>query len=130
MSTKLTDEERATLRKQIESRPLPGQGKGPSEQYGCTEDGYSASAESMAHAFLVLCEEDPSLLVKTGNAIDDAFNAKLWDAFKKRWPDGDNWLGGITGFQFGWAHGAVRAILEAPAVGNPALWTVKEGASR
>ena len=53
-----------------------------------------------------------------------AFRDAPWKAAEARWPGLDDWLGGITGFQFGWANNAVRYILGAESVGNPALVTL------
>lgn len=93
-------------------------------------DGYGKAAEALGRAFLELAEADPTLLEVPSRdddptGFDAATNAPLWAAFKARWPDGNDWLGGPTGFQFGWAHGAARYALGARPVGNPALVTVR-----
>ncbi len=115
------------LKEAVEAAPLPGQGTRPWDIGG---SGYKGCAESLAHAFLVLCRDDPTLLDVQSHEDDPtgferANNPKLWDAFKARWPEGNDWLGGPTGFQYGWAHNAVREILGAEPVGNPAILTVK-----
>jgi len=118
-------------RERLEARPLPGDGPGPWEQYGSSDEGYAAAGECLAHALLVLTDERPELLDVTAERERDdtgyeaADNRKLWDAFKERWPDGNDWLGGITGFQYGWAHNIVRYVKDAGPVGNPAIVTVK-----
>lgn len=116
------------LRAAVEAAPLPGEGTPPWEEGG---GGYGGAAESLAHALLVLCREDPSLLDVPSKEDDPsgferADNRKLWEAFKARWPEGNDWLGGPTGFQYGWAHNAVREILGAEPVGNPAVMTITE----
>lgn len=116
----------------VEATPLPGEGLPPYKRDFPDKEmgGYWMAGESLAHALLVLCREDPSLLDVPSKEDDPqgferADNRKLWDAFKERWPEGDDWLGGITGFQYGWAHNAVREILGAEQVGNPALITIE-----
>lgn len=90
------------------------------------DEGYDLSGRGLAHAFLILAEERPELLEvpESADGWEAASNERLWEAFKERWPRGDEWLGGVTGFQFGWAHNAVRYALGAPPVGNPAIMTV------
>ncbi len=116
--------------------PLPCDGIPPYKRtdipkgiIGGEETAYSLVARSLAHGLLLLVEDNPALL-EVPNREDDrdgfeaADNRKLWEAFKARWPDGKDWLGGPTAFQFGWAHNAVRYILDVPEVGNPALVTI------
>lgn len=124
----MADRTPAEMREYIESFPLPGDGHGPWVR-SSGDEGYESSACSLAHAFLVIAEEDPTLLDVPSkeddpSGFDRADNRKLWDAFKSRWPDGNDWLGGASGFQFGWAHNAVRFVLGAEAVGNPAIVTI------
>lgn len=116
------------LLQMVEVAPLPGDGP-PIYQRDSGESGYQLCAESLAHALLVLCREDPSLLDVPSREDDPtgferADNRNLWEAFKARWPEGNDWLGGPTGFQYGWAHNAVREILGAEQVGNPAILTI------
>lgn len=128
----------AEMRDYLTAAPLPGDGQPIYERddlfHGIDapegeESDYGMAARSLAHAFLVLCEEDATLLA-VPNREDDpsgfeaASNDKLWQAFKARWPEGSEWLGGPSGFQFGWAHNAVRHVLGADGVGNPALLTI------
>jgi hypothetical protein len=120
------------MREHITEAPLPNT-EGATKPYDLEDkdNGYDMAARGLAHAFLVLCEQDPTLLAVPSaegdpTGYDAASNDRLWQAFKERWPDGDDWLGGTTGFQFGWAHNAVRYVLGAAAVGNPAIVTVRE----
>lgn len=119
----------AEMRAYIEEAPLPGDGLPIYDRFGVTDEGYDMAGRSLAHGFLVLAEEDP-LLLDVPSREDDpdgserANNDKLWQAFKERWPQGDDWLGGTTGFQFGWAHNAVRYVVGAEPVGNPAIVTI------
>lgn len=118
----------AEMRTYLEEAPLPGDGPGPWEQHG--DEGYGLAGQSLAHALLVLTDERPELLDVPSKEDDPhgferADNRKLWDAFKERWPDGDVWLGGISGFQYGWAHNAVRYVKDAEPVGNPAIVTIE-----
>lgn len=83
--------------------PLPGEPK-PS--------GYGQAADSIAHAFIKVLEDDPGLPLN-----DDA----LWAAVKKRWPDFSEWQGGPSGFQVGWALNCVRWLKQEPPTPNPAI---------
>lgn len=124
------------MRVYIEEAPLPCDGTPPYKRddipHGIVEGeetAYSLSARSLAHGLLMLVEEDPSLLDVPDREDDPsgaerADNRKLWDAFKARWPEGNDWLGGPTGFQYGWAHNSVRYALGVEEVGNPAIMTV------
>jgi len=119
------------MRTYLEEAPLPGDGL-PIYERDQGAEGYELCGRSLAHALLVLCEENPALLDVPSKADDPdgyerASNDKLWEAFKQRWPEGDEWLGGPTGFQYGWAHNAVRYVLGAEPVGNPAVMTVSRG---
>lgn len=140
------DEDRLSLEEfaaRIRSAPLPGDGKPIHERQGI--DGYSLAADSLAHAFLVLEEEQPGIFDKRlvyGDAparfgINDRAwwdenmkgkeqdaHAAVWEAFCERWPDGADWLGGPTGFMVGWANNAARAISRLPPVANPAIVTI------
>ena len=115
----MTENERDEMTRAIEGAPLPGDGPQLWKRESLSaDDRYSLSAESLAHGLLVLCREDRTLL---GGADEYGDNPRLWAAFKERWPDGDTWLGGVTGFQFGWAQNLVRVILGAAPVANPAI---------
>lgn len=92
-------------------------------------DGYEMAARCAARAMLIVCEENPRLLDVPTREDDPTGFARAthdahWQAAKDRWPGLDDWLGGLTGFQFGWANNAVRYALGAEAVGNPALVSI------
>lgn len=126
------------MRAYVEEAPLPCDGPRPYDRPEWREPeleedsgvsaAYGWSARSLAHGLLVLCEEDPTLLDvplrdEDPSGIEAAFADRLYAAFKARWPEGFDWTG-ATGFQWGWAHNAVRHILGAEPVGNPAVVTV------
>lgn len=100
------------------------------EEGGSMAGGYQAAAESLAYALLLTAESDPALLditderEKDPTGWDEANNEKLWKACQEKFPNIVRWLGGPTGFQFGWAHNAARYALNFPTVGNPAVMTV------
>jgi hypothetical protein len=103
-------------RERLAKAPLPGVGK---------ISDYDGAVDALAQALLVVAEERPELLDTTGlDSFEAADNRKLWDAANERFPGLGDWLGGITGFQWGCAHSVVRGILDADAVGNPALVTI------
>lgn len=118
------------MREKIEKAIYPLEGEPIHKRHWEGMEGYAAAAESAALAMLITAEEDPDLLDVSKEEEDDesgfkaANNMKLWEATKKKFPGLDEWLGGITGFQFGWAHGAVRYIKEFSPVGNPAIVTI------
>ena len=92
-------------------------------------DGYEMAGRCLGKALLIVCEADPTLLEIPADKDDKsgigaAFHDAHWGAAKAKWPGLDEWLGGTTGFQFGWANNAVRYALGARAVGNPAIVTV------
>lgn len=128
------------MESRIRSAPLPGDGEPPfsRENY----DSYSAAADSIAHAFLVLADEDigvlegenvyteadlihqdeqvrESLLGKPKDPAD-----KAWQAMKARWPGADDWIGGASGFMVGFAFNAARTIKGLGPKPNPALATI------
>lgn len=135
------------LEERIRSRPLPGDGKPPYEMEDLDE-AYSVASEIMAHAFLVLADERPELLTEVryydGSEMDDrgeddakwwrermTGKAKdpttvMWEAYMERWPDGDEWIGGASGYMVGWSFNAVRAIKGVEPAPNPALMTVED----
>lgn len=88
--------------------------------------GYEQAANAVAKAMLLVCEENPALLdpPEPATDIDRMFHDAHWKAACARWPGLDRWLGGLSGFQFGWATNAVRYILSKPQVGNPAVVSV------
>lgn len=129
----MADRTPAEMRVYIEAAPLPMDGEPIFKRdlpTGMVDGGgYEMAALSLAHGMLALVDEDPSLLNVPSREADPsgslaADNDALWRAFKKRWPDGSDWLGGPTGFQFGWTHNAVRYVVGAKAVGNPAVITI------
>ena len=69
------------------------------------EEGYSMAARAAAKAMLLIGEEDPDLL--DAPPEDDT----LWNAAMARWPELNDWLGGITGFQHSWAVGTALYVL-------------------
>ena len=104
-----------------EGEPIPRRYRG--------EEGYEMAGRCLGKALLIVCESDPSLLDIPADKDDKlgfgaAFHDAHWQAAKERWPDLDDWLGGVTGFMFGWANNAVRYSLGARTVGNPAIVSV------
>ena len=122
------------VREKIESALMPCEGPGIYERGMAGEDGYGACAESLARALLITVEDcreengidllDVSEEEKDESGWEAANNDKLWMATQARFPGLAQWLGGPTGFQYGWAHNAVRYALGADTVGNPAIATV------
>jgi len=113
----------------VEAAPDPLSGPPIWEAYGPKDEGYDMSARATAKAMLIVAEADPTLLEVPSKeddptGIERAFAAAHWKAAEDRWPGLDDWLGGITAFQFGWANNMVRYILGAEPVGNPAIVTV------
>lgn len=137
---------REEMEKRIRERPLPGDGPSPWKNTDDGNEAYSIVAESLAHAYLVLSDERPELVNEQrfydGSEMDDQGedsakwwrehmagkrqepSTALWEAFQERWPEGNDWLGGISGFQAGWAYNAVRFIRSEPPAGNPAIMTI------
>ena len=120
----------AEWRERIEARPEPLDGLAVWDRFG-SSDGYEAAGECLARALLILADERPELLDVTAererdpSGFEAADNDKLWEAAQERWPGLNDWLGGVTGFQYGWAHNIVRYIVGAPPTGNPAIVTVE-----
>lgn len=115
----------------IESAPMPCEGPKPWDQY-TGDKGYETAALCLARAMLItVCDvkkETGLDLLDTRIESDDdpsgwdaANNDKLMTALNGRFPDIMEWLGGPTGFQWGWAHGIVRYALGHEPVGNPAI---------
>lgn len=78
---------------------------------GPSPETYGAAADAIAKAMLALLDKEPSA------AVDADLYGRLPDGF-------DDWLGGATGFQVGWAVNCVRWLLEKEPVRNPALITI------
>lgn len=133
----------AELEKRIRSRPLPGEGDKPYESDSDDVDAYSIASEIIAHAFLVLADEDPTLLTRREVYTEDDFKHHegedwwqglvgkpkdatdaIWQAFTQRWPKGNEWIGGASGFMVGWAFNATRSITGEPPAPNPAILTL------
>ena len=119
------------MRERIEEAPYPLEGAPIFEREERDEPmgNYGMAAESLARAMLVVAEEDPTLLdvpskEEDPSGIDRAHNDKLWEAVKARFPGVSDWLGGPTGFQYGWAHNAVRYALGREGGGNPAIMSI------
>jgi hypothetical protein len=119
-------------RERVEARPLPGDGPTPWEQYGSTSDeAYEAAAQSLAQALLVVAQERPELLDVTAEDERDptgfaaATNDKLLQAAKDRWPNLEDWLGGLPSVGVGSAHEIVRYVLGAPPAGNAGFATLE-----
>jgi hypothetical protein len=118
------------LRAKIEAAPDPCNGPRPWDRDMKGEDAYSMVAEALAKALLITADSNPNLLDTKVEENEDpsgfaaAQNDKLWAATLERFPGLSEWLGGPTGFQYGWAHSAVRYIKGSPQVGNPAIVSV------
>jgi len=84
---------------------------------GAPPTSYGAAADAIAKAFLAVIAEEPE------TELD---GRSLWDGVKRRWPAFDDWVGGATGFQVGWAVNCVRWLAAEPPVPNPAILTVSE----
>jgi len=116
------------MRAYINGAPEPMKGKPIWKQFK-GDEGYEKSALALARAMLVEVEKDPTLLDvplkeedPTGFARADG-NPRLHGAIFDQ--EGLNdWLGGVSGFQWGWAHNAVRYAVGAEPVGNPAIVTL------
>lgn len=125
---------REETRQRVLAAPLPGEGPSPWERAESGEitkdDGYSLCADSLAHAFLVLAEtrqlfypDDGEIESLRGKPMDGC--SAFWEAAKERWLNLDEWLGGASGFQVGFAHNTVRFILARPPTENPAIVEVR-----
>jgi hypothetical protein len=144
-----SDDGRATpeeVRARLEAAPLfegpaPWEGVEPGgDDPEGRDEAYSAACDSIGHAFLILIEEDPSLLEphpypKTypdGSPMPDWTKGKnrdqdsvVWDAMKERWPHANGWLGGASGFQVGFALNAALYASGHKPVPNPAIVEVE-----
>ena len=120
-------------RERLEQHPLPGEGPDPLTRCeGDMDKGYELAAETLAHCMLAVVDKDPTLLDVTKEKEEDptgfaaASNDKLEAALEAVWPNRvwDDFCGGVTGFQWGWAHNIVRYIYGVDATGNPAIVTI------
>ena len=134
-----TSEERSTLeetRARIMAAPLFS-GEKPWET---DREAYALVADSIAHAFLVLIEEDATLLdprlypetYLNGEPMDEWLKGKtmdpssvLWEAMKERWPEANEWCGGASGFQVGFALNAALYAAGKDLTPNPAIIEVE-----
>lgn len=108
--------EREEIRTMIEAAPYPMEGKpiwercqpatmeeilapGYTGPTGEQKEAYEWAAGSLAHAMLICADENP-LLAAEGEA--------LFAAACERFPGLNEWLGGVSGAQYGWAVGAVK----------------------
>lgn len=99
MAAKMTPQEWVA---KLLAAPVPLQGP-PILERGTVEVGYELAALSTARALLTVCLDDLQLTSCTAG--------DRWEAAERRWPGLDDWLGGITGFQFTWADAQVRWLL-------------------
>lgn len=93
---------------------------------------YSTATDALAHAFMVLIEEDPTLLEPRFESDGqngqrrESQSSVLWKAMEERWPNADDWLGGPTGFMVGFAlNEAVYALDLKNRFPNPAILTIE-----
>lgn len=120
----------------IEKAPDPCEGMpiwSRAKQGVITEDeAYSLVADAITRAFLHMVLEDPAVLhteffypdgVGTGflGGKRKDTSGELWDRVMARWPEFDNWVGGASGFQVGFAYSTVLFLLDKPYAGNPAI---------
>lgn len=134
-----TDEERSTAeetRARLEAAPL-FEGPKPWDRFPSVEGemndaAYSAAADSIAHAFLILLEEDESLLEPRYYPEDceheilrgkqKSPDSPFWEAMTDRWPHADDWIGGASGFMVGFAlNAALYASGKSLVARNPAI---------
>lgn len=120
-------------------RPLEGQ---PIHERDLGDDAYSLATDAIAHAILLVLDDDPTLLDRELRYDEAFFEAHphagwetkaallgkprdptdaLWDAVTGRWPEFDDWVGGATGFQVGFACNAARFARDRGPVSNPAI---------
>lgn len=127
------EEEKAT-REQVEQRvrnaPLPV--GTPIWEREDVQDSYSLAADAVAHAFLVVVDENPELL-NTVEYYPDDYEVEIlrgkqkspedavWNATIERWPNADDFWGGVTGFMVSFAYNTVRYIKEEPPKPNSAI---------
>lgn len=118
------------------SAPLPGEGAPPYQRGGASDHAYGMVCDSIARCFLVLEGEDPGLLdrkivypqdyeIPEWRGMVMSPETVAWQALMARWPDADEWYGGCTGFQVGFAFNTARFVTGRGPVGNPAIVTVE-----
>ena len=131
------DDEKATpeqVRDRVMAAPDPCDGLPIWERDGV--DGYSISTDAVAKAFLLTEEADPGILERRECYPDDCEHEILrgvekdgasvvWEAVTARWPEFDQWIGGASGFQVGFAYNTARYIAGQPIKSNPAILTVE-----
>lgn len=136
------DEKQTTeqMEARIRAAPLPLDGEPIFQRED--DDSYSLATDSLSHAFLILADEDPSILSQERvYTEDDLKNADehtretllgkprdpseaVWSAMQERWPGADDWIGGASGFMVGFAFNAARTIKGIQSAANPAIMTV------
>lgn len=134
------------VRARVMAAPLPGEGEGlwphveagTQVKEGALADTYTLATDCLAHAFVVLAEEKPALLDEQRFYPNDCDveilrgkpmspETAMWEAFTARWPEGDDWVGGASGFMVGFAFNVCRFLVEKPPVLNSAIVTVGSG---
>lgn len=121
---------KAEMLSYIQSAPDPMEGPPITDRGLSGGAGYELAGLAAAKAMLIVCQEDPRLLDLPSAESDPSGVARAthdahWKAAVARWPGLDDWLGGITGFMFGWANNAVRYALGVEEVGNPACVSIE-----
>lgn len=137
-----SEEERETpeeVRARIEAIPL-FEGEKPWDMTADGDEAYSMATDALAHAFLVLIEEDPTLLepqpypetYPDGEPMPEWTKGKsrdisdvLWDAMEERWPHADEWIGGASGFMVGFAANTAMYVTQSGYAPNPAIMTIE-----
>lgn len=120
--------------------PTPLEGPGPWERADAGEidrdAAYSLAADCIAKAFLICEHHDPGLLERdTLYGPENTDIEDLWgksagldhapsEAAKERFPGLDDWVGGASGFQVGFALNTARYVMGAPPAQNPAIITL------
>lgn len=98
-------------------------------------DAYSLVTDSIAKAFLLVEQDDPGILDRRENYPDDYEYESLrgqqldaihcvWKAVMERWPTFDDWIGGASGFQVGFAYNTARFVRGEKSQPNPAILTI------
>jgi len=125
-----TDEEKATpeqARARVESTPLPWE-----DDFSEIKDSYGGSTDSIAHLFLILAEDDPSVFEPRFFPEDFEFewmqgkeqglDNVLWEEMKARWGRKvDPLTSAATGFMVSFATNTVLYILDKPVGDNSAI---------
>lgn len=81
---------------------------------------YEGCADWVARQIVEMALRDPMVMAPNGDLYASLKVVQCPEGSRER-----EVLTSITGFQWGWAENAARAILELSAVPNPALLTVK-----